>query len=230
MDLSKRLSFICSLVQTGSKVCDVGTDHGYLPAFLYKSGKCQSVCATDIREKPLETARKNLALSGADGVKLYLCDGLDLITRNMADTVIIAGMGGEVISGIIDRAPFLRDNTVTLILQPTTSADKLRQYLADNGFVVVCERAIKDNGKIYSVMQAHYCGMPYPIDDLRRHIGLLRPDYTDAKEYIKKQHSIIEKRALELKISGKNLAQYNRDCLLLAKIEATLCGEKNNGV
>lgn len=230
MNLSKRLSFICSLVQTGSRVCDVGTDHGYLPAFLYRSGKCKNVCATDIKEKPLETARKNLASSGIYDVKLFLCDGLDLITRDMADTVIIAGMGGEVISGIIDRAPFLRDNTVTLILQPTTSADKLRQYLADNGFVVVLEHAIKDNGKIYSVMQAHYCAIPYPIDDLRRHIGLLRPNYADAKEYIKKQHSIVEKRALELKISGKNPVQYRQDCMLLAKIEAILFREGNNGI
>ncbi|MBO7520397.1 MAG: SAM-dependent methyltransferase, partial [Clostridia bacterium] len=166
MLLSKRLSLIASLVETGSSVCDVGTDHGHLPAFLYKSGKCKSVIATDIRKKPLENARKNLEAANAAGVELKLCDGLDGITRDMADTVIITGIGGEVISGIIDRAPFLRDYTVTLVLGPTTSAGRLRDYLAQAGFVVVFERAVEDNGKLYSVMKAHFRGIPYPIDNL----------------------------------------------------------------
>lgn len=230
MTLSKRLSVIESLVQTGSRVCDVGTDHGYLPAFLYKSGKCKSVCATDIRKKPLENARKNLNEAGAQGVKLYLCDGLEKITRDMADTVIIAGMGGEVISGIIDRATFLKDETVTLILQPTTSADRLRDYLANNGFVVLCEKAVCDNGKVYAVMQANYCGISYPIDDLRRVIGLIRPHYDDAVVYINKQFSVIKKRADELKVTDKNSMLYKSDCMVLSEIKKMLKTGDSNGV
>ena len=115
-DLSSRLSAAADFVEQGSSVCDVGTDHGYLPAFLYLSGKCKRVTATDIREKPLKNAQKNLEKLGVQDVKLILCDGLDGIDRQIADTVIITGMGGDVISGIIDRAEFLRDDTVSLIL------------------------------------------------------------------------------------------------------------------
>ena len=188
----------------GSKVCDVGTDHGYLPAFLYNTGKYAGVCATDIKEKPLETARKNLIAAGADGVELYLCDGLQKITRDMADTVIIAGMGGEVISGIIDRCAFLRDGSVTLILQPTTSADKLRRYLAENGFEAVVERAVSENGKVYAVMKARFCGAAYNIDGVRSVIGLITPDYDDGLKYVKKQYAILKKRADDLQNTGKN--------------------------
>ena len=100
-DLSARLSVVAEFVKSGSSVCDVGTDHGYLPAFLYLSGKCKLVTATDIKEKPLKNAQNNLKKLGADGVSLILCDGLAGVDRSIADTVIIAGMGGEVISGII---------------------------------------------------------------------------------------------------------------------------------
>ena len=59
-ELSRRLKVISGLIKTGGSVCDVGTDHGYLPAFLYLSGDFTSVTATDLREKPLLNAKKNL--------------------------------------------------------------------------------------------------------------------------------------------------------------------------
>lgn len=230
MRLSKRLALLCDMVQSGSRVCDVGTDHGYLPAFLYKCGKCAGICATDIREKPLERARKNLAACGATDVKLYLCDGVDSISRVMADTVIIAGIGGEVISGIIDRAQFLRDYTVTLILQPTTGADRLRKYLAKSGFVVVCEKATEDNGRLYGVMKCHYGGTPYPIDEKRSAIGLITPDYPEGRAYIKKQYEIAKKRADELKITRKNSSCRNSSMIIAKELKKLLGEEKDDGI
>ncbi len=207
-NLSKRLSIIASLVKSGSNVCDVGTDHGYLPAFLYLSGKMNSVTATDIREMPLASAKRNLKKLGADGVRLVLCDGLEGVTRDNADTVIIAGMGGEVIAGIIDRAEFLRDSTVELILQPTTAAKELRQYLCENGFAVKREIAVSENGKIYSVMLVGFTGKPYKLTDIRELIGILKPDSTDAIEYITKQYKIAKKCADDLAAVPYKQEQY----------------------
>ena len=222
MRLSKRLALLCDMVEPGSKVCDVGTDHGYLPAFLYKLGKCESICATDIREKPLKSAEKNLSAFGAKEVKLCLCDGLDLITRDMADTVIIAGIGGEVISGIIDRSAFLRDETVTLILQPTTGAHRLRDYLAKSGFLVVCEKAVEDNGKLYSIMKCVFAGASYPIDAKRRVIGVIRPDYPEGRAYIEKQYLIAAKRVEELENTEKNAVCYEKSRRLAAELKKLL--------
>ncbi len=198
IELSKRLKTIAGFVDEGSSVCDVGTDHGYLPAFLYLSGKYKSVIATDINQKPLESAKANLQRLGAAGVTLVLCDGLEKVTREQADTVIIAGMGGEVISGIIDRADFLRDNTVRLILQPTTAAKELRIYLAQNGFAVERELAIVENKKIYSVMKARFTGKPYTLSDTQALIGILKPDGQEARQYIEKQYKIAFKCAGDL--------------------------------
>ncbi len=223
LELSKRLSLIASLVNEGSSVCDVGTDHGYLPAFLHLSGKCKSVCATDINEKPLESARANLKRLGAD-VKLILCDGLAGITRQDANTVIIAGMGGEVISGIIDRAPFLRDNTVSLILQPTTAAKELRQFLAQNGFAVENETALVENGKVYSIMCVRFADRSYNIDAVRAVIGVLKPDSNDAKTYIEKQYRIAQKCANDLSSVESKRAEYNHYLNLSEKLKNILGG------
>ena len=209
LELSKRLSLIAGFVNEGSSVCDVGTDHGYLPAFLYLSGKCKSVMATDINTKPLDSAKANLKKFGAEGVRLVLCDGLAGVTRVDADTIIIAGMGGEVISGIIDRADFVCDNSVKLILQPTTAAKELRQFLAQNGFAIEHEQAISENGKIYSVMVVRFVGKAYEIDDMQAVIGILKPTDDDARAYIEKQYRIATKCAADLcNVPHKN-AEYN---------------------
>ena len=197
-ELSKRLSLIAQFVNEGSSVCDVGTDHGYLPAFLYMSGRCKTVCATDINEKPLMSAKSNLDRLGANDVRLILCDGLSGVTRADADVVIIAGMGGEVISGIIERASFLRDDTVRLILQPTTAAKELRLFLAQNGFAVEREQAIEENNKVYSIMVVRYAHKPYEISHLQSAIGVLKPDGDDAIKYITKQYRIAQKCATDL--------------------------------
>lgn len=209
IELSKRLSLIAELVNGGSSVCDVGTDHGYLPAFLYLSGRCKSVTATDINQKPLQSAKDNLKRLGAEGVKLVLCDGLEKVTRADADTVIIAGMGGEVISGILSRADFLRDDTVELILQPTTAAKELREYLAQNGFVIELEQALQENGKIYSIMRARFGGEPYKLSDTQAVIGILKPDCDDSIAYIKKQFKIADKCANDLKNVLRKQNEYN---------------------
>ena len=226
LELSKRLNLIASFVNEGSSVCDVGTDHGYLPAFLYLSGRCKSVIATDINEKPLLSARKNLERLDADGVRLVLCDGLSDVACENVDTVIIAGMGGEVISGIIDRAEFLRERAVSFILQPTTAAKELRQYLAKNGFAIEREQAIIENKKIYSVMQARFVGVPYKITDTQALIGILKPDTKAAQEYIKKQYRIAQKCADQLKMVEHKQDEYNK-YLKVSKHLKEILGGKN---
>ena len=135
--LSVRLSAIADYVKKGAFVCDVGTDHGYLAVHLMKSGVAKRVIATDINAKPLANAQKNIEKSEVFGIELRLCDGLGGVNRGEADTVIIAGMGGEVISGILERgASIVREKNITLFLQPTTSPVFLRRYLCENGFSI----------------------------------------------------------------------------------------------
>lgn len=196
-ELSRRLKVISGLIKTGGSVCDVGTDHGYLSAFLFLSGNFTSVTATDLREKPLLNAKKNLKELNAEGVRLVLCDGLGKVKREEADNVVIAGMGGEIISDIISKTDFLKDETVNLILQPTTSAKDLRIFLGLSGFEVIKETAVSENGKLYSVMQVRFSGNRRKLSDYELYIGKLDLSDETAKKYALKQLKILKKLVLD---------------------------------
>lgn len=196
--LSERLRLIETLVPDGAAVCDVGTDHAYLPAALIMGGRVRSVIATDLREKPLLNAKENLSRLGIDGVQLRLCDGLSAVGREEADTVIIAGMGGEVIAGIISRALWLCDKSVTLILQAMTSCEALRDYLAGNGFAIEKEITLTENGKVYSVIVARYDGKMRDISPVYRYIGGIKYESCSDKAYIEKQYKRLNDCAVSL--------------------------------
>ena len=187
-NLSLRLSTIASLVPKGAFVCDVGTDHGFLPIFLMESGKVRGVIGTDINEKPLKKAEENLKKSGAEGITLRLCDGLSGIKKGETDTVIIAGMGGEVISGILERGKEITENAdITLILQPTTSPEFLRKYLYETGYEIIKEIPVEERGKLYSVMLVVFRDNPQKKEDWVYFAGLVDPKDQTGRRYIEKQ-------------------------------------------
>jgi tRNA (adenine22-N1)-methyltransferase len=206
--LSERLSLIAEMAGRGESVCDVGTDHGFLAAYFSKNKKFDRIFATDIGEKPLENARNTLEKLGICDVNLVLCDGLSGVCDFDIKTVIIAGMGGEVIRGIISRAPFLKNEDINLILQPMTAADKLRRYLFENGFFVKEEKAVFENNKIYSVMKVGFDGALREADPLFLKIGILKPDSEANLKYIEKQIKIAQKCADELKGVGAKRKEY----------------------
>lgn len=57
--LGPRLALCAALVREGSPLCDVGTDHAYLPIWLLKTGKTPRALACDINPGPLEAARRD---------------------------------------------------------------------------------------------------------------------------------------------------------------------------
>ena len=187
--LSVRLGKISSLVPFGARVCDIGTDHGYLAIELMQSGKVQKVIAADVNEKPLENAKKNIEKAAVQSIELRLCDGFAGIESQEFDTAVIAGMGGEVIAGIIERGFDILKENKTLILQPTTSPEFLRRFLNNKGFEIKDELPVFENKKLYTVMLVSYSGNIEPLDEYKYYIGNLSPADIDAIKYIKKQQS-----------------------------------------
>ncbi len=153
LHLSPRLRCIAELVPRGARLADVGTDHGYLPVWLLQEGRIEHAIASDINALPLAHARRTVEEYGvADQVELRLCAGLDAVAPDEADTVVIAGMGGETILAILDAAPWLRRDGMTLLLQPMTKAELLRRWLSENGYRIEFERLVRDKGTIYAVL------------------------------------------------------------------------------
>lgn len=201
--LTDRLYTIQTLIPKGVRVADIGTDHGHLPISLIRSGITEKVIACDIREKPLDNARKNIEKTKTVGIELRLGDGLSPVLPHEVDYIVIAGMGGEVISGILDSAKWTKDPKYTLLLQPMTSADALRRYLSENNFKIISEKAVFDGGKLYTVIKTAFSGEKEPQSEAFYRIGKL--DKTDpvAASYIEKQISIIKKCIDDLENSNK---------------------------
>ena len=89
---------IADMVLREESAADIGTDHGYIPAYLVSEGICPQVILTDINEAPLKRAERYFEESGLKG-DFRLGPGLEVIKDSEISTVIIAGMGGGTGSG-----------------------------------------------------------------------------------------------------------------------------------
>ena len=187
--LDKRLRLCADFVRYQKRVIDVGTDHAYLALWLVLNNMATHVVATDLREGPLLNAKQNIVkYDVGDCVETRLSDGLDAVFADEVDDVVLAGMGGELIIKIIERAPWLRTREKHLILQPMSAEIELREFLAKCGFALLGEQAVVCGGKIYTVMLASFCGDTLPVDELYPYVGKLGEDLSVAnKLYIERE-------------------------------------------
>lgn len=155
MKLSKRLEMVASFVERGSRIADIGTDHGYLPIALIERGVSPGAIAMDIGQGPLARAKEHVLACGMeDKIELRLSDGLAELKPGEADTVVIAGMGGELVLHILEQGKALWESTGAFVLSPQSELDKVRIYLEKNGFSIAREAMIAEDGKFYTVMLA----------------------------------------------------------------------------
>lgn len=224
--LDERLELVRSMVRSGVCVADIGTDHAYLPLHLVANEQASKVYACDINEGPLASARETVSrFKMQPYIQTILSDGLEKVPVDEVDDIILAGMGGELISSIIAREPKLKDGAKRLILQPMTMADKLRRFLYENGFAIIDENAARDGGHVYTVMCARYTGESRQIDEVTALVGLLaRRSSAASAEYIRRQADKLRKKGqgLSLTLAGK---EEGKRLLALADEIDSLTGE-----
>lgn len=157
LPISARLRCCAEQVPQGARVADVGADHGYLGIELLRSGRCAFVHASDLRAQPLQRARENARRFGTlERMRFSQADGLAAVAPASVDTVLCAGMGGDLIARIVENAPWLRDPRYLLILQPQSSGNDLRRRLAELGFAIERETLTQDGGFLYFVLCARF--------------------------------------------------------------------------
>ncbi len=155
MILSKRLLAVASAVTPGNRVADIGTDHGYVPIYLVKQGKIPSAIAMDVNRGPLERAVRHIREQGLESrISTRLSDGMTELKSHEADTVILAGMGGDLICRILWKRKDLLDEHPELVLQPQSEWFKVRHTLHDLGYRIKQEWFLRDEGKYYVIMKA----------------------------------------------------------------------------
>lgn len=155
MQLSLRLSAIAEMVTEGSRLVDVGCDHGYLPVYLVLNRRIPSAIAMDVRKGPLSRAKEHLEEYGlGEYIETRLSDGLHGLKTGEGDTLVIAGMGGPLMEKILTEGETVLGGFRELILQPQSDIPHFRHFLVENGWNIIEERMILEDGKFYPMMKA----------------------------------------------------------------------------
>ena len=152
------------MVTPGSRVADVGCDHGFVSIYLYRQGISPRVYAMDVRPGPLSRAKEHIEAYGLSSyIETRLSDGVEALAIGEADTLICAGMGGRLMAKILsegmEKVRVMRE----LILQPQSELAFFRKFLRMHDFCIVQENMVKEDGKYYPMMRAvpreRICGL-----------------------------------------------------------------------
>lgn len=155
--LSKRMMALANMVSMSNRLCDVGCDHGYLPIYLVSSGAVPSAIAADIGEGPLQAAGRNIAREGLeDRIATRQTDGLCGIMPEEADSLLIAGMGGGLVIHILSNGRRTAQAMKEVILQPQSEVDQVRRFLWEEGYCLLDEDMVFEDGKYYPMMKVCY--------------------------------------------------------------------------
>ena len=216
-----RLCSVAELVRQDAVLADIGTDHAYLPLFLFERGRIQRAIATDVAEGPLATARANVAETPyADRVSFLLTDGLDGLEGRGITDVTVCGMGGELIAAIVARAPMLRDAAIRLILQPMTRQEQLRRELSRRGFSVTEERYSAEGNRAYVTLCVQYSGVCTDLSPEEAVLGTERAVTCEAhRAYLERKRTSLL-RAVRGREMGALCADEER--AMLAAVERVL--------
>lgn len=201
--IDNRLKVCADMVSGNGIVCDVGTDHAYLPAYLIENNICDYAIASDINEGPLKFAQQTLIKYHIeDKIRLLKSDGLKNIPSENVSDVVIAGMGGETIAEIISATQWLKSG-VNLVLQPMTRAGYLRKWLYNNGFEIAEEKAVIQDRFIYTAIRAFYSGYKFNIGKVTEIAGRINIETDAGMKYCQNQLSKINNIAMGLSKAGK---------------------------
>lgn len=201
--LSKRLKAVADMVTKGNIVADIGTDHGYVPIYLVKNNISERAYALDINEGPLKMAAKNIRLEGlSEKITTVLSDGMEQMKDNMAESVIIAGMGGDLIVDILSRGSLVK-GIKELILSPHKRVDLVRKFLVGNCWEIIKENMVVDGGKYYTIIKA-VKGQNTEYTDVELLYGkyLLETKNQILKQYLQKENEKFSKILNTMKESG----------------------------
>ena len=167
MELSPRLLKIASLIPKGEKLADVGTDHGYIPLYLFENEIISHAIAMDVNPMPLKRAQDNITAAGyGKNCEFRLSDGLEKLLENEATSVVIAGMGGLLMRDILLRGMAVINKETKLFLQPMIAAPELRLFLFENGFAIDNEYVVREENKFYNIICARLGETEYSDEDI----------------------------------------------------------------
>ena len=167
VELSPRLKTVASFLEGATLLCDVGSDHAYLPVYAIQQGLITSAIAGEVVKGPFESAQQTVqdyALN--DKISVRLGDGLDVVTSKDEVTAIsICGMGGELIARILEqgRVKGTLTGKESLVLQPNVAEHLLRQWLVEHHYEILEDVVVEDHHRLYEIIVAEKREQSLPL-------------------------------------------------------------------
>jgi len=150
MSLSKRLLACAQYTDGFMKLADIGTDHAQLPIHAVEQGYVYAALAIDNKEGPFVIAYSNVKKANlSHKITVIKGDGIDKIDDEV-DVLVISGMGGKLISSILQKDSIR--NIKRVILQPNIDSSIVRSTMNKLGFKIIDELVLKDAKKYYDVI------------------------------------------------------------------------------
>ena len=173
--LSMRLERVAANIPLGARLADIGSDHGYLPVALMRRGMIVAAVAGEVATTPFHAAQRTVRDNGLEQhVIVRLANGLAAIKPEDGITAIsVCGMGGETIRDILESGKAYLSGRERLVLQPNGGEQPLRQWLMDNGYLIVSEELLREKGFYYEIIVAEPAG-PVVYTDEQLYFGPLQ--------------------------------------------------------
>ncbi len=205
--LTPRTEGIVSLVPKVDSVADIGCDHGYVSIALVQRGISKRAVACDIKEGPLEHAKKNIEKAGLGrNIETKLAPGLEAVSLEEAEGIVIAGMGQRTIAEILLNNPEIAKNAKYLILQPQSEVPEMREFLITNGYHILKNKLMIEKDKYYFAILASANVTDYE-DEKSRVVKGLRERRSEP-EFEMYSKNLDELFGLDLIYEDRNLAYY----------------------
>ncbi|MFD1018781.1 tRNA (adenine(22)-N(1))-methyltransferase [Thalassobacillus hwangdonensis] len=205
--LSNRLAMVASYLPQGAFFADIGSDHAYLPCFVCLKDEQARAIAGEVNEGPFQSAVNEVEKNDLeDRISVRKGDGLDVLHEGEVDHIIVAGMGGTLISSILENGKEKLGAVKRIIVQPNVDAESCRRWFDQNGFMLTDEHILEESGHIYEVLVADADGQesPYEPDNKEKQL-YFGPFLTSAKT-----QPFIEKWKEELTKKQRVLSQIEK--------------------
>ena len=151
--LTDRLQMIADEIQQGETMADIGTDHGFLPLYLWENGISPKVIVCDVSKPSLAKAK---AAAGAyqfgHELDFRAGDGLQVLAAGEVDDIVIAGMGGLLIRDILAHNIEKTCSFGRFILQPRNNSGQLRYWLVSHNFSITKNQLVREGKFICEVI------------------------------------------------------------------------------
>ncbi|SFJ08252.1 tRNA (adenine(22)-N(1))-methyltransferase [Thermoflavimicrobium dichotomicum] len=205
LELSKRLREVASYIPDHAKVADIGADHAFLLLYVAEQGRLHKGIVGELNKGPFENARRQIQRMGYTSIiDARMGDGLSVLELGEVDVIVLAGMGGTLMTEILEAGKSKLDGVKRLILQPNVGGHRVRKWLYENQWHLVDETLVEEAGILYEIIVAEPGDLPGQYDDDQ----LTKQELLAVGPILwRKKHPLLKRKCTEEWLSRKRILE-----------------------